>query len=317
MLHKPSSSEASPCHDTVVISEINRKVRRSLLRSAILLSGLILSLAYAAAVFLGGGPRGVAAGQNSDTPAVIELFTSQGCYSCPPAEALLGELVETYDLDKLIALEFHVDYWDSLVYGSHGSHQDPFSSPDNSLRQRAYNNVELEGQRGVYTPQMVVNGRYAAIGSRRGHVVKGIEVVERPSIVIDIDENSADEDALNDNASFGQTSVRIQLSGDHSQVPDDARLWLAVFDIEESTTITTGENHDKTLVSHHIVREFKQVMPPGDYSERLESDGNLQLDVDITLDDGQGCAVLLQESALGAVHGASYCPKSMWKAAAS
>ena len=312
MQYKSSSSQAPAFHDAVVTSKRNMTGRRYLLRSAILLSGLIFSLGYAAAVFLGGGPRGVAAGQNSDTPAVIELFTSQGCYSCPPAEALLGELIETYDFDNLVALEFHVDYWDSLVYGSHGSHQDPFASPDNSSRQQAYNNAELEGQRGVYTPQMVVNGRYAAIGSRRGHVKKGIEVVERPSMVIDVAENS-----LTNNASSGENSVRIQLSGDHSQVPDNAHLWLAVFDTEETTTITTGENHDKTLVSHHIVREFEQVTPPGDYSELLTSDGDLQLDVNIRLEEGQGCAVLLQESALGAIHGASYCPQSMWKAAAS
>ena len=134
---------------------------------------LMLTLGYHTLDLFGGGSPAIASEQPGGTPAVIELFTSQGCYSCPPAEALLGDLIEANDPDNLVALEFHVDYWDSLVYGSHGSHKDPFSSADNTLRQRLYNHDgDLRGQRGVYTPQMVVNGRYAAVGSKRRTVLE-------------------------------------------------------------------------------------------------------------------------------------------------
>jgi len=80
------------------------------------------------------GPKGTAAERSGDGPAVIELFTSQGCYSCPPAEKLLGELIESHP--DVVALEFHVDYWDSLVYGTHGTHKDPFSDKENTYRQQ-------------------------------------------------------------------------------------------------------------------------------------------------------------------------------------
>jgi len=279
------------------------------LRPAVLTSGLMLAFGYASVLFLGGGPTTVVAEHSGNTPAVIELFTSQGCYSCPPAEALLGELVEANDLDDLVALEFHVDYWDSLVYGNHGSHQDPFSSPDNTLRQQTYNRG-LEGRTGVYTPQMVVNGRFAAVGSKRRNVQKGIDLVERPSVVISVAES------IIEGADTSKTNLSIEMSGDYTKVPSSAHVWLAVFDIEEITKITTGENHDKSLVSHHIVRAFNPVTPQGGYSELMASDGSFQINVEVELGEGQGCAVLFQEMVPGPIHGAAYCPENVWKASA-
>jgi hypothetical protein len=90
-------------------------------------------------------PHGAAA---TEQLTVIELFTSQSCYSCPPAEKLLGELAQRSDI---IALEHHVDYWDDLVYGSAGRWKDVFSSPESTDRQRRYNqSVEERGY--SYTP---------------------------------------------------------------------------------------------------------------------------------------------------------------------
>ena len=90
-------------------------------------------------------------------------------------------------------------------------------------------------------------------------------------------------------------------------------VWLAVFDIKETTKISTGENHDKTLTSHHMVRQMELLSPQGGYTELKGSDGALQLETGIVLGEGQGCAILLQGSEPGPVHGASYCPKSLWK----
>src|SRR5262245_2326035 len=94
-------------------------------------------------------------------PVVVELFTSQGCSSCPPADRLLGELVRDGAIaDRpVIALSFHVDYWNRLGW------TDPFSRPAWSARQQAYADAMRDGR--VYTPQLVIAGRSHVVGSRR------------------------------------------------------------------------------------------------------------------------------------------------------
>jgi hypothetical protein len=95
-------------------------------------------------------------------PTVVELFTSQGCSSCPPADALLAELAVRKDV---VALGFHINYWDSLGW------KDPFSRPQSTERQRAYARL-FEGQ--VYTPQLIVDGTREMVGSRREEVMAAL-----------------------------------------------------------------------------------------------------------------------------------------------
>src|SRR2546430_9680821 len=98
-----------------------------------------------------------------ERPIVVELFTSEGCSSCPPADALLAELAGRPDV---LALSFHVDYWDRLGW------KDPFSSPDATRRQHGY--AEPFGISTGYTPQMVVDGRWQAVGSDRSEVEQAL-----------------------------------------------------------------------------------------------------------------------------------------------
>ena len=96
-------------------------------------------------------------------PVVVELFTSQGCSSCPPADAVLSELSSRKDI---VALGFHVDYWDNLGW------KDPLSAPGSTARQHAY--AAQFGRHEVYTPQIVVDGRTQLVGSERDAVLRAI-----------------------------------------------------------------------------------------------------------------------------------------------
>ena len=300
----PSDSVTEHSNSTAERPRSSNTVRRLRTGAAAGLTGLAIG-----ATFFGfglfAGPQGTAAERIGNGPAVIELFTSQGCYSCPPAEKLLGQLVESHP--DVVALEFHVDYWDSLVYGSHGSHKDPFSDKENTFRQQLYNLVQLGGQTGVFTPQMVINGRYATVGSNGSVVRKGIEVLDRPVVDLAVALDPASD------TTAGKTGLSIELAGQHDQVPGSAHLWIAVFDIEKTTEITTGENHDKTLTSHHIVRQFKQLTPRNGFAELVAADNTLKLNHEVRLKEGQGCAVLLQEDSLGPIYGAAYCPDELWR----
>lgn len=126
-----------------------------------------------AGVLVGGsGPKAAEPAKN-DAPVVLELFISQSCSSCPPAEALLADI--SRQRRDVLALEFHVDYWDGLVYGG-SAWKDVFSDPAFTERQRRY---AQRIKSSVYTPQMVIDGRREAVGSRRGDVLAAVAGVQR------------------------------------------------------------------------------------------------------------------------------------------
>ena len=120
-------------------------------------SGLVGSGLVGASA-LGGAPASA-----GTRPVVVELFTSQGCSSCPPADALLGELAQRSDV---LALGFHISYWDGLGW------KDPFSSQSSTDRQRTY--ARLLGRGQVYTPQIVVEGKSEMVGSNRNAVLAAV-----------------------------------------------------------------------------------------------------------------------------------------------
>ena len=113
----------------------------------------------------------IAASAAEVRPVVVELFTSQGCSSCPPADNLLGELAKRRDV---IALGFHITYWDGAAW------RDPFSRPTSTDRQTAYDKRLTGGQ--IYTPQMVIDGTVDAIGSDRDAVLAAIGAAKPETI---------------------------------------------------------------------------------------------------------------------------------------
>ncbi len=172
---------------------------------------------------------------------VFELFTSQGCYSCPPAERLLGEIVAQNE--NILALEFHVDYWDTLVYGAAGQWQDPFSSPAYSQRQRDYSRLSLSGQTGVYTPQIVVDGTHSFVGSRSRETQRAMDQKARwvlhPSARV---------------TDGGKLTIRVD-----GEFPTAADIWLVIFDKQHVTEVTSGENMGKQLRNTNVVRRLQSV----------------------------------------------------------
>ncbi len=211
---------------------------------------------------------------------MVELYTSQGCYSCPAADKFLGELIKKRP--DVVALEFHVDYWDDLRYGSAGVWKDPFSNPAYSARQRRYNKIELAGKRGVYTPQMIINGRTAQVGSSKGPVMRALDK-KMPEVDI--------------TASVAENQLTVDIKDKHKS---GTTVWLALFDPIHSTAVTHGENHDKTMVNHHVVRELISLGPwQGD-----EISQTFQLPASA---GNHSCAVFLQDESLGQVRGATYC----------
>ena len=242
------------------------------------------------AVMLVTGVFSPASAQNSP-PVVVELFPSQGCYSCPPAEAYLAELAERTDI---VALEFHVDYWDSLTYMWHGQWKDPFSSPQYTARQRDYN-VAIRDQSGVYTPQMIIDGRYEAVGSRRPQVADAIDRALRTRKLDIAIAPASDGGAL-----------EVTLSGS-SGGADIGGVYLARFLDRAETEVKKGENHGKILVSRHIVRDLRKL---GDWRGTARK---LSLPDDALADnpDGKamGCAILVQAPNQGHILGAALCPR--------
>jgi hypothetical protein len=178
-------------------------------------------------------------------PVLVELFTSEGCSSCPPADALLARL----DGEKIvggapvIVLEEHVSYWDNLGW------KDPFSSSQWTARQESY--AEVFHDNGVYTPQMVVDGADELVGSREGQAREAIRVAaEKPKARIHLGSVPV---------SPGRYQLNIQVQMLPSAVEDSAQVWLAVTESGLHSRVLAGENSGEDLHHAPVVRSLQTV----------------------------------------------------------
>lgn len=194
------------------------------------------------------------------SPVVIELFTSQGCSSCPPADRFLTELSERDDIE-IIPLSFHVDYWNYIGW------TDPFSSTAWSDRQRRYGK-SFGGNR-IYTPQMVVNGRWEGVGSNRGEISR---LVDRASAQPPVAEISVSTERISEN----RLRVVVTIDRIDSQF-ESKRLtaWVAVVESDLETPVGRGENASKTLRNDGVVRLLERVSELGPV--RLGANGTLEV----------------------------------------
>lgn len=170
-----------------------------------------------------------------DRPTVVaELFTSQGCSSCPPAEAFLNELADRPDV---IALEFHVDYWDYIGW------EDPFAKKSYTDRQKQY--MRALHSRYVYTPQIVIDGGKHVVGSDQMKVELAIR---------DRQDEKRDQAMPGLTVSkTGANALTVSVTGDpQGRIYD---VYLITFDKEHRTEIERGENRGMTLVNRNVVRD--------------------------------------------------------------
>jgi hypothetical protein len=165
--------------------------------------------------------------------AVVELFTSEGCSSCPPADALLARLAGR---PGVFALSFHVDYWDELGW------PDRFASPENTARQRAY--ARALGARGLYTPQLVVEGSDAFVGSdaerAEESVTRALGAAAPARLVLRV--RSSPTEAV----------VNYETQG----APAGAVLDVAIVERSVTTDVRAGENAGRSLHHANVVRSF-------------------------------------------------------------
>ncbi|WGH78944.1 DUF1223 domain-containing protein [Jannaschia ovalis] len=166
-------------------------------------------------------------------PVVVELFTSQGCSSCPPADEMLGQLAQHEDV---IALSLHVDYWDWIGWA------DTFAAPEFTARQRAY--ATAAKSEVVYTPQFVVGGRDSLAGA------KGLQLSELIA---------AHRDANGDVLRIASTGTGRQVMADATVLDAPARLMLVTVLPEAEVRILHGENAGRDVTYHNVVRAWQDL----------------------------------------------------------
>lgn len=209
-------------------------------------------------------------------PVVVELFTSQGCAACPPANEYFAEIAER---PGVVALSFHVDYWNYLGW------PDPYSSKQATYRQKMYA-MNLR-QTGVFTPQIVVQGRRGEIGTDRRAVEAAISEARKAKGTVPVVFEAGPGSQL-----------RVLIGA--AQEAKGAEIWLLLLDRRISTKIPRGENEGRTLVHHNVVRDWRQI---GQHNgERQE------LALNASCEKGEkhrGVAVIVQQPKSGPILGAA------------
>jgi hypothetical protein len=204
--------------------------------------------------------------------AVIELFTSQGCSSCPAADKLLGELSRD---PSLVTLSLPVDYWDYLGW------KDTLALHGHTNRERAY--ADTRGDREVYTPQVVVNGIVHVLGSDKAAIEQAIEQTRQSAAPLTLPVTIAVAD--------GKVSVTISAANGEQR---SAQVWLCPITGQAQVAIERGENRGHTLAYTNVVRRWVKL---GDWSGKVET-FSLPMaelaDADFSLRDIDRVAVIVQ-----------------------
>jgi hypothetical protein len=221
---------------------------------------------------------------HADPRAVVELFTSQGCSSCPPADKIIGELAKD---PSIIALSMPIDYWDYLGW------KDTLADARFSARQKAYSRAR--GDREVYTPQAVVNGEVHVIGSDRSSIESAIGATRKTEGVMSVP------------VTMTQAGKELNVSiapGAKGSFGMHGEVWICSISKSVPISISRGENSGRELTYYNVVRNLLKVGDwngsPGSWTVPLES---------ITRDGVDGAVVYVQDGTRdkpGPMLGAAY-----------
>lgn len=188
-------------------------------------ASLLVALAAVSATPVGAGPNMV----------VVELFTSQGCSSCPPADALLTKLAKR---ENVIALALHVDYWDYIGW------KDNFGNPAYTARQKAY--AQAARKRSIYTPQMIIGGTDHVVGHKPMDVIDLINAQNRKPTVVDL--------------KVTRKGSKVQISAAMIGVPGKPMIvQLVRYAPTKTVKITRGENAGRTIEYANIVTDWQKI----------------------------------------------------------
>jgi len=206
---------------------------------------------------------------HAEPKAVVELFTSQGCSSCPPADKVLGELAKD---PSVIALSLPIDYWDYLGW------KDTLADSRFSARQKAYSH--MRGDRDVYTPQVIVNGAAHVIGSDRARIEGAIKDTNKADKVMSVPVTM----------SLSGKQLTVSVAAGKEGAPAQGEVWLCSISKSVPISIGRGENRGREIVYHNVVRNLLKV---GDWNGNPES---WTLPLDSVMRDGiDAAAVLVQD----------------------
>lgn len=226
-------------------------------------SAFIAGLGLAASIVLPGGSAG-AVELRHQAQAVVELFTSQGCSRCPDADRLLSEIAEREDV---VALAYHVDYWDYIGW------QDTFALSANTDLQKAY--AQSWGKNRIYTPQMVINGTQAIVGSDAAEAEAAIAAASTP-LAIEL-------------RTDGTETVTLRAQPDASLPP--AVVWLVTYRDLAEVSVERGENSGQILAYSHIVTGRQAI---GMWDPREGAEISIPL-AEVLGGHSDGAAVIVQE----------------------
>jgi len=237
--------------------------------------------AFVTASSLSSAPANLEPSQPAPIRAVVELFTSQGCSSCPPADTLLKTLA---DDPSIMALTLPVDYWNYLGW------KDTFASSRNSDRQRSYAKVRGDGS--IYTPQVVVNGIQHVNGASKAEIENAIGATSK----------SLGPDRIPVRFWQENNTLNIATGGAQPGHPvEEATIWFGVVQTSGTVDVTQGENKGKSLTYTNIVRELTPI--------GLWKGQPMQIQIPrgaVILAETQKSVVLIQEGRAGPIIGAAW-----------
>ncbi len=254
---------------------------KDLMRARLFLGFAILALPFGFAVAAPDGAQEQLITQQRPVRAVLELFTSQGCSSCPPADRVLEDYAASKDV---MALSLPVDYWDYIGW------KDTLASPKNAQRQRSYIASFRDGP--IYTPQTVVNGRAEALGSSKRQIENAIlDTTER-----------FEKQRIPVHSWHNNNTIVIRIgAAPADQAVKEATIWLTQIQKSANVEIKAGENRGKSLTYKNVVREMT---PVGTWNGKAMT---IRLSRQAVLfpETNEG-AILVQEATHGPIIGAAW-----------